>query len=409
MDKDTTETTFNKVFETFPFEKLKQIVISAGCDRYIKKSKTLKLLYLMIITQLCGFESLHDIALKVICDKQLQKVLNLTSISASTLSRRLRQIDNRVWEQTFSAVKSDLWQRTQKGATDSVRLNVIDASTITLCLTRYIWADYRKSKSGIKLHQRIMVHNGNTYPSGAILTPARQADKTVMDELVILADDVLNVFDRGYVDYEKWDDYCERGIRFVSRLKSNAIIHVLEEKSMQTGHDLSEKIVLLGNPYTNQMTHPVRLIETLDKDGNKFLIVTNDLELPITEISDIYRLRWQVELFFKWIKQHLIVKKFFGTSPNAVYGQIWIALIVYCLLQNVRQSLPNQCTMLEILWAIRPLLYHAFSELLAALGREPTKKSGKRCSFKDDYDELLEVIHSVSTKALDATNEDMYL
>ena len=92
MDKDTIKTTFNKVFETFPLEKFQQIVAVAGCDRYVKKSKTLKLLYLMIITQLCGFESLRDIANRVICDKQLQTVLRLTSISAATLSRRLSKI-----------------------------------------------------------------------------------------------------------------------------------------------------------------------------------------------------------------------------------------------------------------------------------------------------------------------------
>ena len=123
------------------------------------------------------------------------------------------------------------------------------------------------------------MHEGTTYPDDAVLTTARKADKTVMDELVVLAEDVLNVFDRGYVDYSKWDQYCEKNVRFVSRLKSNATIHVLEEKSAKSGSELSERIVLLGNPYTNQMKHPVRLIETQDQQGNPVIIVTNDLTL----------------------------------------------------------------------------------------------------------------------------------
>lgn len=123
-----------------------------------------------------------------------------------------------------------------------------------------------------------------------------------MDELVTIAPDALNVFDRGYVDYKKWDEYCGAGIRFVSRLKENALVDIIEQHSI-AGTDMTESTVLLGNPKTTKMKHPLRLIHTRDSEGNQIIIVTNDFSLDAFEISEIYRLRWQVELFFKWLKQ----------------------------------------------------------------------------------------------------------
>jgi len=412
MDKDITILTFSKVFQAFPYEEFLQIVINSKCDRYVKKSKTLKLLYLMVIAQLCGLKSLHAIADLVKNDKRVRELLHLNSISASTLSRRLRHIKHRVWEETFTALKTEIWKRAKnRNPGDSrYQLNIIDASTITLCLERFLWADFRKTKSGIKLHQRILVHNGDTYPDCAVLTTARRADKTIMDELIVLSENVLNVFDRGYIDYAKWDDYCQKKVRFVSRLKSNAMIRVLKEISTTKAEGLKERIVLLGKPNINQMVHPVRLIETQDQQGNQVVIVTNDLTLPATEIGDIYRLRWQIEIFFKWIKQHLIVKQFYGTSPNAVYGQIWIALIAYCLLQDVKQQLPKKHTLLEVLRAIRIFLYEAFNEMVAELSRGPTRTSrGRKTPVTDTIDELWKEINRRGTYALDAINEGMYL
>lgn len=413
MDKDTTKSTINKVFAAFPLEKFQRIVAKAGCDRYVKKLKTVKLLYLMIITQFCAFESLRDIAGRVASDEQLQKVLHLTSISAATLSRRLQKIDHRVWELTFNAVKRTVWPQDLTAHTaGSYRLNIIDSSTVTLCLKRYLWADYRHTKSGIKLHQRLVVHDGRIYPDSAVLTTARRADKTVMDELVVAAKDALNVFDRGYVDYARWDEYCKQGIRFVSRLKCNATVYVREVKSLAAKQGLTEQIVLLGNPYTTQMTHPVRLLETRDIHGSPVVIVTNDLTLPAAQISDIYRKRWQIELFFKWVKQHLMVKRFYGTSPNAVYGQIWLALISYCLLQNVCWELPGRHTLLETLRAVRTFMYQTYGALVAALSRAPARTSrGRRrlVSCETVYAQLVDEIRWRGTRWLDITDRGMYL
>lgn len=118
-------------------------------------------------------------------------------------------------------------------------------------------------------------------------------------------------FDRGYIDYKKFDNYCEKGIKFVSRLKKNAIVEVVEQQKVKhSGQIISDRIVFLGKETITKMKHPLRLLETVDTKGNSFIIVANDFKLNAEELSAIYRNRWQIELFFKWLKQNLSVKHF---------------------------------------------------------------------------------------------------
>jgi len=155
-----------------------------------------------------------------------------------------------------------------------------------------------------------------------------------MDALVVEEDGALNVFDRAYVDYKKFDRYCENGTRFVTRLKKNALREVVEEIPVGPNTPIKRcQIVYLGKPTSYKMKHKLRLIETEDSEGKSVVILTNDFELSPEEIGAIYRSRWQIELFFKWIKQHLKVKHFHGKSEQAVENQIFIALISYCLLK----------------------------------------------------------------------------
>ena len=414
MDKDTIKSTLNKVFESFPYEEFCKIVTDAKVDKYVKKLKIVKLLYILVVAQIMQTESLKELADMIVQDKNLQKALNLSSISASTLSRRIRHIHHDLWAQTFSILSCHVTRSmTSKVNCEpkDYRINIIDASTISLCLKKYLWADFRSTKAGIKLHQRIVLHDGHSYPDKATLTPAKPADKSQMDELINTAPDALNVFDRGYVDYKKWDGYCKEGVRFVSRLKANAIVDVIQSETIQTNSSLiTESIVVLGNPNATRMKYPLRLFETYDGQGNKIIIVTNDFSLDALEITEIYRLRWQVELFFKWIKQHLKVKKFFGTSPNAVYGQIWIALITFCLVRLLQKNLPATKTLLEVMRAVKQYLYQPFIELFEILGREPTKTScGRRSlSYQKEFYILLQDLAVNDSSFLNDISLELY-
>ena len=195
-------------------------------------------------------------------------------------------------------------------------IGIIDSSTISLCLTRYPWAVFRKTKGGVKLHLSLRFINGVTIPEEAIIAPAKQNDRKQMDGLVTESEDILNVFDRGYVDYEKFDYYCQEGIRFVPRLKDNAIVGVIENQSINQDSPVESDMVVKLGTSVKKMKHNLRLIEVTDTQGNLIRIITNDFHFSPEELGDIYRHRWQIELFFKWIKQHFCVKHFLCNASD---------------------------------------------------------------------------------------------
>jgi hypothetical protein len=259
------------------------------------------------------------------------------------------------------------------------RIHLIDSSTISLCFMKYRWAEFRKTKAGIKLHQRIIYCDEGVYPEEAILTPAKPADKTQMDALVVTDPDALNIFDRGYLDYRKFDHYSRNKIRFVTRLKSNADIEVIQEHSIKPSSNvLREATVQLGNKNTYLMESPLRLIECLDGEGKIIRIITNDFRLTTEEISDLYRKRWQIELFFKWMKQHLHIKGCYGTSKTAVYNQIRVALITFCLTLLTKLKTTYRGSLLTVFKCLGNAWDQAYQAFMDALFREPTRSSAGR-------------------------------
>lgn len=182
-----------------------------------------------------------------------------------------------------------------------------------------------------------------------------------MGELVVEEKGVFNVFDRAYVDYKKFDDYCEKGILFASRLKKNALVKVIKELPVPPGSKIKkDSIVILGKDGFTKMDHPLRRIETEDIEGNLVIIITNDFKLSAEEIGDIYRYRWQIELFFKWIKQHMHVKHFYGLSQQAVETQLYIALVTYCLLKLIKLKTGYEGPLLNIRRLLNTCLYEPF-------------------------------------------------
>ncbi|TEB11044.1 IS4 family transposase [Pelotomaculum propionicicum] len=405
MDKDTTKSTFNEVLNQFPYEKFCSMIKEFGADRYIKKLFTIKMLYLMFIAQISQTESIRELAGNVKNNIDLQDALKLDSISASQLSRRLKETSSSFWGSVFTDVAKVVIQKTTNhlSSTPNVdRVHIIDASTVTLCLNSYLWADYRKTKAGVKLHQCLVYQNGYSYPEKAILTTAKKSDKSQLDELLTTDPNALYVFDRGYVDYKKWDDYCDAGIRFVTRIKDNFITNVIDNKPVD-GTNMTESTVILGDPKTTIMRHQLRLIHTVDTTGTPVVILTNDFKMSALEISEIYRSRWKIELFFKWIKQHLKVKKFYGRSANAVYSQIWLALITYCLLLLTKVNLKTKKSLLDIKRLLKDNLFKPFNVFLDLLKRNTTKTSRdrKKKDYNREFEQLLKQIESGTSNFLD--------
>ena len=248
QDKDTTKSTFDQLFKPINNKIFSQQLDDLEVDKYAKKLNTKQLVELIAHAQLKQQKSLRDISNNFNKD-EFSQAIHLDSISASQISRRLRDLPPEVVQLLF---QSNIVEISKEIGFDAItreigRIYLIDSSTISLCLSQYQWAEFRNTKGGVKLHQRLRFCEAGAIPDKAVVTPAKPADKTQMDELVVEEEDALNVFDRGYLDYKKFDKYCANGIRFVTRLKSNAKIEVVQELPVDpAGPIKKDQIVYLG-------------------------------------------------------------------------------------------------------------------------------------------------------------------
>ena len=375
--KDNTKSTLYQLFGQLSDKKIfcllhKQL----GIDRYVKKLTTEKLLFLIVLAQLKQHKGLREISISL-NDDAISGAIGLESISFSQISRRLASLPTEAFEKLFKHLVTKSIAKTGLKAVEQNlnRLHLIDSSTISLSLTRYPWAEFRRTKSGIKLHLRVRVLEKGVLPDEVVITPAKPADRTQMDALVVEDPNAINVFDRGYIDYSKFDIYCEKGIRFVTRLKENAVINVVSERPVKDGSSIKRDCTVILGRGTKCMKHELRLIETEDTKGNPIIILTNDFDISAEEASDIYRCRWQIELFFKWIKQHLKVKHFYGCSAQAVENQLYIALISFCLLSLIKTENDYKGSLLELTRLLMACQHLPFQEFLNRLRRKPTRTS----------------------------------
>lgn len=347
MDKNTLFSSFGKWVAPINIVKLQQRIDETDQDKYVKKLTTKAYLLLFLHAQLQQREGLRAIADDVL-SKKFQRELGLSSISPAQLSRKNNRVEPVLLEEIFVDLVHQIQCVSGKGYSLRKDIKIIDSTTIGLCLQKYKWATFRKTKAGIKIHLRLVfASQEDVYPEKISLTCAKSNDRTQMESLI---DEIgaMYVFDRGYVDYEKFDEYTDQGIFFASRLKDNAETrHLYAFQVPPESSVLSDSMILLGTPQ-KRVDNVLRLIETLDSKGNRIRIITNRFDLEAEELSDMYRWRWQIELFFKWMKQHVKIKTFYGTSENAVWNQVLIALIAYCLLLLVKLEGSHTHSLLQI-------------------------------------------------------------
>lgn len=381
MGKDTTKSTLAHYLNPLDSKRMSQEIKSLGLDRYTKKLDSIRFLNLLVFAQVHQVGSLTDLSALLGENPELQSEIGFQSISKSQLSRKLAQTDTRFFESVWKRCASRVIRAvgTKKAMHQLGCIHLIDSSTITMCLSQYPWAKFARGKAGVKLHLRLAFTNGLALPDKAVLTQARPSDRSQMDNLVQCETDALYIFDRGYVDYRKFDEYCEHGTRFVTRLRENAsIMQVYEERLIPQGTGvLRDAVVQLGSAFRS-MTNRTRWIEIIDSEGRQIIILTNDLTMDTVEICDLYRKRWQIELFFKWIKQHLKVKNFYGKSENAVYNQLYVALIAYCLLVLMQQKAKHRGRLLDIYRCVQRHWAKAFEEFIKYIARPPSRKSSGR-------------------------------
>lgn len=332
MDKFTRKTSFEQWFSPINRPLFDDLVKTHQLNHYTKKLYMASFMKLLLYAQLHETESLRALSDAVFLE-ELQRATGLESISFSQLGRRINAIPTVFFQSIFLNLVAQIHEKThfQKRRKLTTPLKIIDSSTLPLNLTNHKWAEFRKTKSGVKLHLRLVfMEKGYSYPDKAVLTNAIEHDR---GQLEVFIDDkeCLYVFDRGYLDYERFDRMTDDGYFFVSRLRKNAVVRVLETFSLpENSSVLSDEMVVIGTTQ-NRSENAFRLLKLVDTKGNTLHLLTNRFDISADEIAEIYKSRWAIELFFKWMKQHLNIKKFFGHSEQAVHNQVYVAMIVYCL------------------------------------------------------------------------------
>jgi len=404
--KNTTKSTFMQLFQPV-FSKNIWTKIHhevPNLDKRVQKLKTNQLALLISNAQLQEFKALRKISASV-QSNDFSRTLGLESISHSQISRRLRTLPVRVSEMLFKNLLNEVAKKKGFGLIQQRlgNLFMIDASTISLCLSKYPWAVFRKTKAGIKMHLRLSF-DGTAVPDAVIITPAKTADKKKLDELIVKDTDALNIFDRGYVDYKLFDDYCENGIRFVTRLKENAVVEFLGQRSVEEDGPIEEDVDVILGTNSRKMKHKLRVITIDDSVNEPFSIVTNDFNRSAEEFSEIYRYRWQIELFFKWLKQHAQIKHFYGTSETAVINQLLLALMTYCALVLLKLEIEDKRDLLNLQRIAISCLFESYDSFLEKLRRK--WGSGSR---RINYDRIYKMtVHQIMNEETHWLNDLTY-
>jgi hypothetical protein len=213
------------------------------------------------------------------------------------------------------------------------KLFSLDSTTISLCLSLFPWADFRRSKGGVKVH--VLLDHDDYMPSFAAISNAKLNDSRVMKTLRFNAGSIV-AFDAAYNNYRLFAEWTERGVYFVTRMKSHAVYEVIEKRRVPVNRNiLSDEIIrLTGRWAPRNCPHPLRRVVVWDRENDRTIVLlTNHLEFGATTISAIYKDRWQIEIFFKALKQNLKIKTFIGTTENALRIQIWTALLALLILK----------------------------------------------------------------------------
>src|SRR3989338_4051041 len=333
---------FAQVTQHLPLTTFRRCVARYGGEHKVKTFSCLDQYLSMAFAQLTYRESLRDIEACLRAQESKLYHMGIKSrVSRSTLADANEVRDWRIYAdfaQSLIGIARRLYAGGPFGVDLKETVYALDASTIDLCLSVFSWAPFRSTKAAIKLHTLLDLR-GNI-PSFLHISDGKLHDVNVLD-LLLPEPGAFYVMDRGYIDFERLYRLDQAGSFFVTRTKSNfrfkrVYSHPVDRS---TGLLCDQEIELIV--FYSQQGYPARLrrIRYRDAEGRRLVFLTNHMTLPPLTICELYRSRWQVELFFKWIKQHLRINRFFGTSENAVKTQVWIAVAVYVLVAIVRKRL----------------------------------------------------------------------
>jgi hypothetical protein len=365
-------TVFAQLMDFFPLPEFHRCVERYRGEHKVHSFSCLDQLLALAFAQLTYRESLRDIetCLRAI-PSRLYHMGFRSEVSRSTLAKANQQRDGRIYAdvaQVLMRQARQLYAHEEMDVKLEETVYALDSTTIDLCLSLFPWAPYERSKAAVKMHTLLDVRGA--IPSFVLVTPGRISDVSALDQLV-LEPGSFYVMDRGYIHFARLYRFVLAAAFFVVRARVNMQYHrrYSQPVDKSTGLRCDQIVVLTGRDCSRDYPIPARQIHFFDADHDLHLsLLTNHFALPALTITQLYKARWNVELFFKWIKQHLRVKKFYGTSANAVKTQLWVALIVYLLVAILKKRLGLQASLYKILQVLSVTLFEKMPILQALEG-----------------------------------------
>ena len=368
------KTLFSQLIDFLPWKTFHRIVERYDGDHRVRTLSCAEQYRAMAFAQLTYRESLRDI--EICLSVHASKLYHMgfrQPVRRSTLADANERRDWRIHAelaQRLIGQARKLYADEDLGLDLTNTVYALDATTIDLCLSVFPWAHFRTTKAAVKMHTLLDLR-GNI-PSFIHISDGKLHDVHALDMLVAEAG-AIYVMDRAYVDFARLYQFHQAGAFFVTRAKSNMDAHRIYSAptDRSVGIICDQTIVLDGSQTKQNYPGPLRRIRLRDADTGKTLVfITNNFALPAATICALYKSRWQVELFFKWIKQHLRIKRFYGTSENAVKTQIWIAVSVYVLVAIIKKRLDLDASLYTLLQVLSVTLFEKMPLHQALAGDE---------------------------------------
>jgi len=362
-------TVFSQLLSEIPRHLFNKVVERHHGDKREGSMKCWTQFCVILYGQLSSKRTLRDICLSWKSQGHLQYHFGASKAARSTLSDANRSRPSEIYLELFYWLLNQV-RKTTITCKDAVRL--IDSTTIDLCKQQFSWATFRRGKAGVKIHT---VYDPNAkVPTFFSITTASKHDKRAAEKMPLL-DGATYVFDRAYNDYSWYYSMTLRDIRFVGRMKTTAKFEVVEVLKASGKGVLNDELIRLSSAKAKK-DYP-RMLRRIcfirEEDGKKLSFITNDLKRTAEDIAALYKQRWEIELFFKWIKQNLKIKRFVGTNENAVRTQIIIAMISYLLLKLVNQKCNSKLSLHQMLTLVAANLMSRRNIHDLLLQKEPEK------------------------------------
>jgi hypothetical protein len=367
---------FHQLLQFVPWNGFERLVEKHGADRRVRRMTTKSQLIALMYGQLAGAQSLREIEQGMASHAQRLYHLGAARPVRSTFADANAKRPAQLFADLFAVMTMSASSGLRRFVREAVHL--VDATSIRLTDLSRAWADYQAHGALVKLH--VDFDADRSIPANIAITPARVNDVSMVETMPV-EPGATYVFDLGYYDFSWWSRLVGKGCRFVTRLKAHTRPRVIEERSVAAGGRIrADRIVAIDGRLRSARgaQHPLagialREVVLITDDGRTLRLISNDFDAPAADIAALYKARWQIELFFRWIKQHLKIKHFLGTSENAIRIQIAVALIVFLMLRLAAAASTSTCSLLTFIRLVRTNLMHL--RPLAGLDKPPPATS----------------------------------